>query len=350
MGRRARTQRSTAPTSSASSTRRRSSPASVARHDGDVGKALAGAAQRIDAIYQLPFLAHAAMEPMNCTVHVSKDGCDLWVGTQAPTLTQAAVAEVTGLPKDAVRLHNHLLGGGFGRRLEADGTVLAVQIAQQVDGPVKVIWSREEDIQHDMYRPYYYDRMSAGLDADGKPVAWTHRIAGSSIFARYSRSCSRTASIPTRSRARRSRPTHCRTSTSTTCGSSRPAFRPPSGAASGRRTTSSWSRASSTSSRAAAKQDPVAYRRALLGHNPRALGVLDLAAEKAGWGKPLPAGGAAASRCSSRSAASWRRSREVEVATDGSVKSTASSARSIAAWSSIRTRSRRRWKAASSSA
>jgi isoquinoline 1-oxidoreductase beta subunit len=97
-------------------------PGVVARHDGDVEKALAGAAQRIDAIYQLPFLAHAAMEPMNCTVHVHKDGCDIWVGTQAPTLTQAMVAGITGLPKDAIRIHNHLLGGGFGRRLEPDGT------------------------------------------------------------------------------------------------------------------------------------------------------------------------------------------------------------------------------------
>jgi len=103
------------------------------------------------------------MEPMNCTVHLRKDRCDLWMGTQAPTLTQALVAELTGLPKDAIKIHNHLLGGGFGRRLEADGTLLAVRIAQHVEGPVKVIWSREEDIQHDMYRPAYYDRLSPGL-------------------------------------------------------------------------------------------------------------------------------------------------------------------------------------------
>ena len=160
-------------------------PGAVARNDGDAGKALAEAAQRLDAIYQVPFLAHAAMEPMNCTVHLQKDRCDIWVGTQAPTITQSLVAELTGLPKDAIKIHNHLIGGGFGRRLEADGTVLAVKIAKHVDGPVKVIWSREEDIQHDMYRPYYFDRLSAGLDAAGKPVAWTHRIAGSSVMARY---------------------------------------------------------------------------------------------------------------------------------------------------------------------
>jgi isoquinoline 1-oxidoreductase beta subunit len=158
-------------------------PGVVARNDGDAGKALAEAAQRLEAIYQVPFLAHATMEPMNCTVHLQKDRCDIWVGTQAPTLTQSLAAELTGLPKDAIKFHNHLIGGGFGRRLEADGTVLAVKIAKHVDGPVKVIW-REEDIQHDMYRPYYLDRLSAGLDAAGKPVAWTHRIAGSSIVAR----------------------------------------------------------------------------------------------------------------------------------------------------------------------
>ncbi len=160
-------------------------PGVVARNEGDPGKALAEAAQRVDAIYQVPFLAHAAMEPMNCTVHLQNHRCDIWVGTQAPTITQSLVVELTGLPKDAVKIHNHLIGGGFGRRLEADGTVLAVKIAKHVDGPVKVIWSREEDIQHDMYRPYYLDRLSAGLDAAGKPVAWTHRIAGSSVMARY---------------------------------------------------------------------------------------------------------------------------------------------------------------------
>src|SRR5258707_402933 len=160
-------------------------PGVVARNEGDTEKALASAAQRLEAVYQLPFLAHAAMEPMNCTVHLRKDGCGISVRTQAPTLTQAVVAQLTGLPKDAVKIHNHLLCGGFGRRLDVDGSVLAVKIAQQVDGPVKVVWSREEDIQHDMYRPYYYDRLSAWLDAEGMPVAWTHRTSGSSVMARY---------------------------------------------------------------------------------------------------------------------------------------------------------------------
>ncbi len=159
-------------------------PGVVARDDGDAVQAMAGAARKIEAVYELPFLAHATLEPVNCTVHVRPDGCDLWLGTQVPTFTQTAAAKLTGLPRAKVRVHNHLLGGGFGRRLEVDFVVRAVQIAQQVTGPVKVVWTREEDIQHDMYRPYYYDRIAAGLDAGGKPVAWTHRVTGSSIMAR----------------------------------------------------------------------------------------------------------------------------------------------------------------------
>jgi isoquinoline 1-oxidoreductase subunit beta len=107
------------------------------------------------------------------------------VGTQVLARAQAAAAEVTGLPKEKVTVHNHLIGGGFGRRLDIDGVVWAVKIAKQVEGPVKVIWTREEDIQHDLYRPYYYDRLAAGLDADGMPVAWTDRITASSILARW---------------------------------------------------------------------------------------------------------------------------------------------------------------------
>jgi isoquinoline 1-oxidoreductase beta subunit len=263
-------------------------PGVVARNEGDAQKALAAATQRIDAIYQVPFLAHAAMEPMNCTVHVRKDGCELWVGTQAPTLTQAMVAEVTGLPKAAVKVHNYLLGGGFGRRLEADGSVLAVRIAQQVDGPVKVVWSREEDIQHDMYRPYYYDRLSAGLDANGKPVAWTHRVSGSSIFARYVPQLFRNGLDP-----------------DAVEGAAEPPYDFPNIHVDYVRVeppgipTAFWRGVGPTHNvfvvesfidelAAAAKQDPVAYRKALLAHNPRALGVLNLATAKAGWGQPLP--------------------------------------------------------------
>src|SRR6266404_3850996 len=160
-------------------------PGAVAQNIGDADKAMASAATKVEATYQVPFLAHATMEPMNCTVHVRNDGCEVWVGSQAIARVQAAAAKTTGLPLDKVVVHNHLIGGGFGRRLEIDGVIRAVQIAQHVDGPVKVVWTREEDIQHDMYRPYFFDRISAGLDGKGMPVAWNHRFAGSSGIARW---------------------------------------------------------------------------------------------------------------------------------------------------------------------
>ena len=292
----------------------------VARNEGDAEAALARAARRIDAVYQMPFLAHAAMEPMNCTVHVRPDGCDIWVGTQAPTLTQAVVADITGLPRDSVRIHNHLLGGGFGRRLDVDGTALAVRIAQQVDGPVKVVWSREEDIQHDMYRPYYYDRLSAGLDASGRPVAWTHRIAGSSVSARYAPALVQNGVDLD----------------AVECAADLPYALPhihvdyvrvePPGIP-----TAYWRGVGPTHNifvvesfmdepAAAARQDPVAYRRALLGHNPRALGVLNLAAEKAGWGLPLQARRGRGIAVQFAFGSYLAQVAEVEVAPDGAVR------------------------------
>ena len=157
----------------------------VAQNIGNVDKAMATAATKVEAIYQVPFLAHATMEPMNCTVHFREGECEIWVGTQVMTRIQSVAAQTAGLPVEKVIVHNHLIGGGFGRRLEADGAVRAVEIAKQVDGPVKVVWTREEDIQHDMYRPYWFDRISAGLDEQGKPVAWKNHYAGSSVIARW---------------------------------------------------------------------------------------------------------------------------------------------------------------------
>ena len=160
-------------------------PGAVAKRIGNSAKAYEKASKTLSVVYEQPFLAHATMEPMNCTVKIGPDGCDIWVGTQIPTFAQGMAAKTAGIPVEKVRLHNFLIGGGFGRRLEFDGVVQAVKIAMQVKGAVKVIWTREEDIQHDMFRPYYYDRISAGLDANGKPVAWSHRIVGSSIMSRF---------------------------------------------------------------------------------------------------------------------------------------------------------------------
>ena len=157
-------------------------PGVVAKSVGDVAKSLSQDA--IEVTYDVPFLAHAPMEPMNCTVHVTPTSCEVWVGIQVMSRAQATAAQVTGLPLDKVTVHNHLLGGGFGRRLEVDAVTKAVRIAQHVDGPVKVVWTREEDIQHDVYRPAWHDRLSARLDG-GKIVGWKHVITGSSVLARW---------------------------------------------------------------------------------------------------------------------------------------------------------------------
>src|SRR5262244_4023264 len=160
-------------------------PGVVARRSGDAAAALAGAPKKIETVYEVPFLAHATMEPMNCTVHFRPDRCEVWTGTQVLTRAHRGAAQAAGLPVEKVVVHNHYLGGGFGRRLEFDNITQAVRIAKQVEGPVKIIWAREEDIQHDVYRPYYYDRIAAGLDAGGKLVTWNHRIVGISILARW---------------------------------------------------------------------------------------------------------------------------------------------------------------------
>src|SRR5204862_5178757 len=281
----------------------------AARHEGDAAAAMAGAAQTVEAIYELPFLAHATMEPVNCTVHVRPDGCDIWVGTQVPTFTQTAAAKVTGLPKAKVRVHNHLLGGGFGRRLEVDFITRAVQIAQQVPGPVQVFWSREEDIQHDMYRPYYYDRIAAGLDARDMPIAWTHRVTGSSIMARVvSQLFPKTSRVLRAAGPRQLIATIRGLDTDAVEGAAEPPYALPNIRVEYVRQeppgipTAFWRGVGPTHSifvvesfidelAAAAQRDPFEYRRALLDGSPRAKAVLELAAERAGWDSALPAGG-----------------------------------------------------------
>jgi isoquinoline 1-oxidoreductase beta subunit len=155
----------------------------VAKAVGEADKGL-GDGERLDAAYELPFLAHATMEPLNCTVHVTPGACELWIGTQIMARVQSSVAKALGLPAEKVTVHQHLLGGGFGRRLEPDMAIKAARIAQRVDGPVKVTYSREEDIQHDIYRPVYRDLLAASLK-NGKINGWTHRITGSSVVARW---------------------------------------------------------------------------------------------------------------------------------------------------------------------
>ncbi|MCK0196514.1 molybdopterin-dependent oxidoreductase [Ancylobacter sp. 6x-1] len=262
----------------------------VARQEGDPDAAIAGAAKKLSAVYQLPFLAHATMEPANCTVHVTPDGVEVWCGTQVPTRAQAAAAEATGQPVEKVRLHNHLIGGGFGRRLEWEYVGIAAAFAKQVDYPLKVVWSREEDIQHDRFRPYYYDRLSAGLDADGRITGWTHKVTGSSVMARWAPPGMRENGIDPDA-------VECAEETPYDLGPVRVSWvrhEPPG-------VVTAWWRGVGPAHNVfvvesfidelahAAGKDPVAFRRGLLEKNPRARAALDLAAKEAGWGTPLPA-------------------------------------------------------------
>jgi isoquinoline 1-oxidoreductase beta subunit len=292
----------------------------VAQNVGNTDSAMANAVTKVEATYQVPFLAHATMEPMNCTVHVRKDGCEVWVGSQVMARAQEAAAKTAGLPLDKVVVHNHLLGGGFGRRLEVDGVIRAVEIAKHVEGPVKVVWTREEDIQHDMYRPTFFDRISAGLDEKGAPVAWNHRFAGSSVIARW---------VPPAF--------NNGLDSDTTEGAIDLVYALPNLHVEYLRVeppaipTAFWRSVGPSHNvfvvesfmdelAAAAKQDPVAYRRALLGKSPRAKAVLELAAEKAGWGKPLPEGVGRGVSVQFAFASYLAQVAEVEVSNDGAVR------------------------------
>jgi isoquinoline 1-oxidoreductase beta subunit len=258
----------------------------IARDEGDAPGRLRDAPRKLEAVYQMPFLAHATMEPMNCTVDLKADGCDLWVGTQVPALAQGAAAKIAGLPPEKVRVHNQYLGGGFGRRLEVDCVIQAVQFAKLAGQPLKLVWTREEDIQHDMYRPYYLDRIGAVLGDDGTPAAWHHRIVGSSVMARFAPDSIRDGIDSDAVEGARD------------LAYAIPAIRveyvrhePPIPTAFWRgvgATHNVWVVESFIDELAhAAKRDPVEYRRALLGNSPRMRAVLDLAADRAGWRTPL---------------------------------------------------------------
>jgi isoquinoline 1-oxidoreductase beta subunit len=262
----------------------------VAKREGDAAAAINGAATKLSAIYQLPFLSHSPMEPLNCTLHIQPDRAEIWVGTQVPVRAQKAVMDATGLPADKVTVNNLYMGGAFGRRLDIDSIAVAAAIAKQVSYPVKLVWTREEDLQHDYYRPYYYDRVAAGLDAGGKLLGWTHRVTGSSVMARWAPAGLKNGLDPDAVEGAAETPYDV------------PAVlvdyvrHEPDGMNTG------WWRGVGPTHNvfvvetfvdelaATAKQDPVAFRRALMQKNPRALAVMNLAAEKAGWGGVLPAG------------------------------------------------------------
>jgi CO/xanthine dehydrogenase Mo-binding subunit len=255
----------------------------VALDDGNFAKLVADGAKKIDAVYYAPFLAHATMEPMNCTAHVHRGGVDIWTGNQAPARAQAFVAAALKLDPAQVRINNFLLGGGFGRRLEADYVVQAALVARQVDYPVKVIWSREEDMQHDLYRPFFRDEVSAVLDAKGAPVGFSHRFVGSSVVARYAPQWMAKGIDGDAVDAAESPYDFAHKYVEY-------------GALEAPVPTGFWRGVGPTHNTfviesfidelaLAAGADPLAYRQAILLKQPRALAVLNLAAEKAGWGK-----------------------------------------------------------------
>ncbi|HXZ60601.1 MAG TPA: molybdopterin cofactor-binding domain-containing protein [Steroidobacteraceae bacterium] len=247
------------------------------------------AAIHVESTYHQPFLAHATLEPMNCTVDWRGGECEIWTGTQAPDRAVAKLAAL-GLKPEQIILHNQLIGGGFGRRLEVDGVLLAARIARHVQGPVQVLWSREQDLRHDRYRPYYVDHLSASLDAKGLPVAWRHTIAGAGLWALYyGEETVKNGVDPdaVTSAVDLAYPLENM--------EVRFVRRDPRGVPTGW-----WRGVGATRSvfavesfmdelAAAVQQDPVSYRRALL-KEPRMRAVLELAADRAGWGTALPAG------------------------------------------------------------
>jgi isoquinoline 1-oxidoreductase beta subunit len=259
----------------------------VAKSEGDIAKGLA-TGDRLDASYELPFLAHATMEPLNCTVHVTPSSCEIWTGTQIMARVQSEAAKAARLPVGNVIVNNHLIGGGFGRRLEPDMVVAAVRIAKQVDGPVKVVWSREEDIQHDVYRPVYRDTIAATL-SDGKIVGWKYKVTGSAIIARWlppafengididaiDSAVDQPYDIPNfHVEYVRAEPPAVPTGFWRGVGPNNNVF--------------AIECFMDELARKAGK-DPIDFRRGVLGKNPRLLAALNLVAEKSGWGQPLPA-------------------------------------------------------------
>jgi isoquinoline 1-oxidoreductase subunit beta len=260
----------------------------IAKSQGDVEKGLSNG-QRFEADYELPFLAHATMEPLNCTVLLKEDSCELWLGTQIIARVQQTTAALTGLPIEKITVHNHLIGGGFGRRLEPDMALNAVRIAQQMKGvPVKVVWTREEDIQQDIFRPIYRNVISASL-AGGKVAAWKYKVCGASIMARWlppafqkgididaiDSAADMPYDIPDfQVQYLRVEPRGVPTGFWRGVGPNNNVFAIESFMDELARKTG---------------KDPIAFRRDMLGKQPRLIAALDLVAAKSDWGKPLPA-------------------------------------------------------------
>jgi isoquinoline 1-oxidoreductase subunit beta len=264
-------------------------PGVVSRKEGDAAAGLASATQKLEAVYEAPYQAHATMEPMNGTADVRADGVDLWVPTQFQTPSQGMAAGIAGVKPDDVKVHTTYLGGGFGRRGWSDFVAESTIISKAMGAPVQVTWTREDDTQHDYYRPASYIKMAAGLDADGKPTAFTARVACDSIMSWFFPGSIKNG-----------------LDSSSVEGVSDIAYDIPNilvdyHLMAGPIPMGFWRSVGASQNgffsegfvdelAAAAKKDPYEYRRDLLAKHPRQLGVLNLAAQKAGWGTPLPKG------------------------------------------------------------
>ncbi len=259
----------------------------VAKSVGDIAKGLASG-EKLEASFELPFLAHAAMEPLNATVYLTPDSCEIWTGTQIVSRVQSEAAKAAGLPVDKVIVNNHLLGGGFGRKLEPDMVVAAVRIAKHVDGPVKVVWTREEDIQHDVYRPVYRDTIAATL-ADGKIAGWKYRVTGSAILARWLPPAFQKGVDIDAIDAAADMPYDIPNLHVEYVRAEPPAV--PTGFWRGVGPNNNVFAVECFMDELARKagKDPIEFRRSMLGKQPRFLAALNLAAEKSNWGQPLPA-------------------------------------------------------------
>ncbi|MGD1876011.1 MAG: molybdopterin cofactor-binding domain-containing protein [Kiloniellaceae bacterium] len=300
-------------------------PGDVARQDGDAEAALAGAAKVLEADYEFPFLAHAPMEPLDCVVQLGDDTCDIWAGAQIQTIDQAAAAAILGLEPQQVRIHTQLAGGSFGRRAtpQADMVSAAVSVAQAIDGraPVRLLWTREDDIQGGYYRPMYFHRLRAGLDADGKLVAWQHRIVGQSIMrgTSFADFMIKNGIDQTSVEGANTLPYQIDNVTVDlhTTDVQVPVL---------------WWRSVGSTHTAystevfidelaeAAGKDPVEFRLEMLANHPRHAGVLKLAAEKAGWGEALPKGRARGIAVHESFNTFVAEVAEISVAGDGTIK------------------------------
>ena len=280
-------------------------PGGVLRNDGDADTALASASKKLEAVYELPFAAHVCMEPMNCTVHIQADRAEAWVPTQGPQWAQAVIAEITKLPPEKVTVHTTLMGGGFGRRYQADFVMEAAQVAKATGKPVMVLWTREDDMQHDFYRPASYHKLQGALDSEGKLAAWKHFQTSTSIAAKWSQKGADDPGLG-------------EFGTGATIPYATPNIRIEYTLAHSSAPRAWWRSVEHSSSgfvmesfidelAHAAGQDPLAFRLKLIGDSRkipqfgegpdyppldtgRLKGVLQLAAEKAGWGKPLAKG------------------------------------------------------------